>query len=27
LQLPVLTARHMPDNHASGRVMAKLGMR
>lgn len=27
LHLPVLTARHMPDNHASGRVMAKLGMR
>lgn len=27
LQLPVLTARHMPGNLASGRVMAKLGMR
>ncbi|HHQ4570309.1 TPA: GNAT family N-acetyltransferase [Aeromonas veronii] len=26
LQLPALTARHMPDNLASGRVMAKLGM-
>jgi RimJ/RimL family protein N-acetyltransferase len=25
-QLPALTARHMPDNLASGRVMAKLGM-
>lgn len=24
---PALTARHMPDNLASGRVMAKLGMR
>ncbi|MDX7757594.1 GNAT family N-acetyltransferase [Aeromonas hydrophila] len=27
LQLPALTARHMPGNLASGRVMAKLGMR
>ncbi|MEL1221077.1 GNAT family N-acetyltransferase [Aeromonas hydrophila] len=27
LQLPALTARHMPNNLASGRVMAKLGMR
>ena len=27
LQLPVLTARHMPGNLASYRVMAKLGMR
>lgn len=26
LQLPALTARHMPGNLASGRVMAKLGM-
>ncbi|MEH8261868.1 GNAT family N-acetyltransferase [Aeromonas veronii] len=26
LQLPALTARHMPDNLASGRVMAKVGM-
>ncbi|MGY6037829.1 GNAT family N-acetyltransferase [Aeromonas sp. AE23HZ002T15] len=26
LQLPALTARHMPDNLASGRVMAKIGM-
>ena len=26
LRLPALTARHMPDNLASGRVMAKLGM-
>ncbi|XEI31839.1 GNAT family N-acetyltransferase [Aeromonas veronii] len=26
LKLPALTARHMPDNLASGRVMAKLGM-
>ncbi|MEV3830731.1 GNAT family N-acetyltransferase [Aeromonas allosaccharophila] len=26
LQLPALTARHMPDNLASGRVMAKLEM-
>ncbi|MGL5813704.1 MAG: GNAT family N-acetyltransferase [Aeromonas sp.] len=25
-QLPALTARHMPDNLASGRVMAKIGM-
>lgn len=25
-KLPALTARHMPDNLASGRVMAKLGM-
>lgn len=25
-QLPALTARHMPDNLASGRVMEKLGM-
>lgn len=27
LRLPALTARHMPGNLASGRVMAKLGMR
>ncbi|EKP0307374.1 GNAT family N-acetyltransferase [Aeromonas veronii] len=26
LKLPALTARHMPDNLASGRVMAKVGM-
>ncbi|MEG3025054.1 MAG: GNAT family N-acetyltransferase, partial [Aeromonas sp.] len=27
LQLPALTARHMPDNLASARVMGKIGMR